>query len=232
MPKPLAIVIMAKYPTPGRVKTRLQPVLSEDESAEVQRVFLLHVLERLVSLEVGDVIVCYDPPDATEAFEALVEARAGLLPQSGGDLGDRLANAEIVLRADYDRVLFFGVDSPDVPEKHLLEMIRQTLVHDATLAPAEDGGFWAMGVRTSVDLAEVLRGIEWSSGREYAQTTDRLKSHGCTVGVGRRWFDIDRASDLIALNERLIGSHAADDRLLFAQLKDVWPVLARDGVSQ
>lgn len=232
MPKPLAIVIMAKYPTPGRVKTRLQPVLSEDESAEVQRVFLLHVLDRLVALAAGDVVVCFDPPEAAQAFGALIDGRARLLPQSAGDLGDRLADAAISLRADYDRVLFFGVDSPDLPEKHLLEMIRQTLSHDASLASTADGGYWAMGAKTSIDLAEVLRGIEWSSGREYAQTLDRLKTHGCSVGLGSQWFDIDRAGDLIALNERLIGSHAADDRLLFAQLKDVWPVLARDGDRQ
>lgn len=232
MPKPLAIVIMAKYPTPGRVKTRLQPVLSEEESAEVQRVFLLHMLDRLVALAAGDVVVCFDPPNAAEAFEALIGGHARLLRQSAGDLGDRLADAAVSLRADYDRVLFFGVDSPDLPEKHLLDMIRQTLSHDATLAPTEDGGFWAMGVRTNLDLAGLLRGIEWSSGREYAQTLDRLKTHGCTVGLGRQWFDVDRAGDLVALNERLIGSHATDDRLLFAQLKDVWPVLARDGDRQ
>ncbi len=231
MPKPLAIVIMAKYPTPGRVKTRLQPALSEDESAEVQRVFLLHMLERLVALEAGDVVVCYDPPDAG-AFAALVENRVGLLPQSGGDLGDRLASAARALADRYERGLFFGVDSPDVPQKHLRDMIEQTRSHDASLAPTEDGGYWAMGVRTNVDLAEVLRGIEWSSGREYAQTMDLLKSHGCTLGIGGQWFDVDRVADLVQLNERLIGSHATDDRLLFAAMKDLCPVLARDGVAK
>ena len=228
---PLALVIMAKFPTPGRVKTRLQPRLSAEESAEVQRVFLLHMVDRLCGLGAGDMIVCFDPPDAAEAFGELIGDRVGLLVQSPGDLGDRLTGAAVGLRDEYERVLFFGVDSPDVPAGHLSGLIDLTLAHAASIAPTEDGGFWALGLKTDVDLAPIVGGIEWSSGREYAQTTDRLKTHVVDVGIGKHWTDVDRVEDLIALNERLIGSHATDDRLLFAQIKDLCPVLARDGTA-
>ncbi len=228
---PLAIVILAKYPTAGRVKTRLQPRLTPDESADVQRVFLLHVIERLTCLGVGDVIVCFDPPDDAEAFSALLNDQTRLLAQSDGDLGDRLLNAIATLGDEYARILFMGVDSPDVPESHLLDIIALARSHDAAIAPTYDGGYWALGVRTDIDFSTVLRGIDWSSGKEFQQTTDRLRAQIGEIGIGQIWSDVDRTEDLIALNERLIGSHAADDRLLFAQLKDLCPVLARDGVN-
>jgi uncharacterized protein len=229
MRQPLAIAIMAKYPTPGRVKTRLQPRLSAEQSADVQRAFLLHVIDRLGYLGAGDLFVCFDPPDAAEAFEELVGDRVMLLAQSPGDLSDRLAGAALALRDDYERVLFTGVDSPDVPPAHLLDVIDLTNDRDAAIAPTDDGGFWALGAKSDLDLGTILSGIEWSSGREYDQTLASLKARVADVGVGRKWADVDRTDDLIALNERLIGSHDPDDRLLFAQLKDLWPVIARDG---
>jgi hypothetical protein len=110
-------------------------------------------------------------------------------------------------------------------------MIDLTLTHDAAIAPTEDGGYWALGVRADLDLGPVLTGIAWSSGLEYDQTLSRLKARFADVGNGAKWSDVDRFGDLVALYERLIASHAPDDRLLFAQLKELCPVLARDGVS-
>lgn len=228
---PLAMVILAKYPTPGRVKTRLQPHLTPDESAEVQRIFLLHVVERLTCLGVADVFVCFDPSDHAQAFAELIGDQALLVAQSDGDLGDRLVNAIASLRDEYAHIVFMGVDSPDVPESHLLDMIDLTRSHDAAIAPTHDGGYWALGVRTEIDFSSVLMGIDWSSGREYQQTMDRLGAKMGKIGIGKLWSDVDHVQDLIALNERLIGSHATDDRLLFAQLKDLCPVLARDGTN-
>ncbi len=232
MSEPLAIVVMAKYPTPGRVKTRLQPRLSPDESAEIQRIFIQHTVERLGYLGAGDLVVCFDPPEQAEAFAELIEDRAALLAQSDGDLGQRLANVLLALADEYERVLFLGVDSPDVPEQHLLDLIEQTLLHDATIAPTQDGGYWGLGIKSGIDLGPILASIEWSSGVEYQQTMDRLETHGIEVGVGKKWSDVDHVEDLVALYERLIASHDSDDRLLFAQIKDLCPVLTRDGSTR
>jgi uncharacterized protein len=226
-PSSLAIVVMAKYPTPGLVKTRLQPRVSADDSAFVQRVFLQHVVERLASLNAGDVVVCFDPPDAGEAMAELVGEGVRLVAQSPGNLTDRLDGARRALADDYGRILFFGVDSPDVPRSALAHAIDAMNAHDVLIAPTADGGYWCLGVPCGLELSDVLSDIDWSSGVEYEQTLARLRAAGLDVGVGRAWSDVDHVEDLVALVERLIPSHDPDDRLLFAQLKDLWPVLTR-----
>ncbi|MBC7782916.1 MAG: TIGR04282 family arsenosugar biosynthesis glycosyltransferase [Burkholderiales bacterium] len=221
MRRPLALVIVAKYPTPGRVKTRLQPQLSAAQSADVQRAFLLHVAQRLTAIHRHPVIVCHDPPDAAASFTTLLGGAVELLAQSPGTLGDRLAAASMALCADYRSVLFFGVDSPDVPQASIMQVIDAAAAGDVILAPTADGGFWTMGVPTEIDLRPLLADIAWSSGSEFTQTTERLTAAGFAVKIGPAWSDVDRAGDLDALMKRLAGSDSLEDRVLFEKLKDV-----------
>src|SRR6266576_1240388 len=91
----LPIILMAKHPTPGRVKTRLTPKLTTDQAANIHRLFLRHLVWRLSRLNPAELIICFDPPDAQASMAAIFDAPSELtfLPQSPGDLGHRLASA-------------------------------------------------------------------------------------------------------------------------------------------
>src|SRR5687767_8781021 len=112
-----AFVVMSKYPAPGRVKTRLVPAITAEQAAELQTAFLLHTVRTLNSMAVGDVLLCFDPPDAEEPFRQIlaVDLPRRFLPQGSGDLGARIASAATALAQRYDRLLFLGVDSPHLP---------------------------------------------------------------------------------------------------------------------
>ena len=225
-------VIMAKHPTPGRVKTRLQPVYSAEQSAGIQSVFLVHLVERFLNLSIGRVVVCFDPPGTQPEFERLLfplgEGAITFLPQSTGDLGARLADASRALANDFSRVFFFGVDSPDVPDEYLRTLVALLDTHDAVIAPTDDGGFWSMGVKTSIDLAPIFHDVEWSSGREMAQVVENLNRCAVSVALADAWTDVDRPADMVALMERLKNSPIAHDVGLFAKLIGV---VQRNGVS-
>ena len=220
----LVVILMAKFPTPGRVKTRLVPPLTADDAARLHREFLLHLVHRL---RTWPTIVCHDPPDSQSEMRRLLDA--DLLPQSGGDLADRLAAAAKECAAA--EVIFLGADSPDVPESYLHRVAELLEEHDVVIAPGDDGGFWSVALSSRrVDPATLFAGIEWSSGREGAQTLERAKHLGYNVALADRWADVDRPEDLRRLLERLATSIDPDDQQLLARLSFLPPPL-RDGVA-
>jgi hypothetical protein len=205
------------------VKTRLTPALLNDEAARVHAELLLHWIRRLTALAPVAVELCFDPPTARAEFAQLL-AGCGVMemtPQVGGDLGERLAAAVAVVRTRADRVLLVGVDSPDVPDQAILEALASLDRADVTLGPTEDGGYWCVGVGPSVTPEALFRGIEWSSGRERAQTVQRARQLGYTVALAPGWVDVDHADDLARLIDRLAQSAQPADLALLAALKFV-----------
>lgn len=209
-----AVVVMARYPQAGRVKTRLSPALTPQQAAGVYRHFLTHLVGRLRGGMAGlRLVVCHDPPDAGEQMKRLLGdgGRVDLLPQAGGDLGQRMAAAADAVRAWSSRVLVLGADSPDVPDGHLRRAMALLERHDVVLGPTADGGYWCMGMGPGVDAGELLAGIDWSSGRERVQTLEAAARLGYDCRLADGWEDVDDKRDLAALLRRLYRSALAND---------------------
>src|SRR5258706_11833223 len=168
---PLAIILMAKHPTPGKVKTRLTPDLTPTQAAAVHGCFLKHLTTRLARLNPGELVICFDPPDQLEAMRALFNvAPLTFLPQCPGDLGARIADAAHRLFPRHDRLLFLGVDSPDLPLAHLFKAAELTDQAAVSLSPTTDGGYWSLGLSRNIDPVALLNNIPWSTGREAMAT--------------------------------------------------------------
>jgi len=145
-----AVVVFAKTPEPGAVKTRLCPPLSPEDAAELQRACLQDLWARLDRLPRVRRILCYHPPGSADRFRDLLGRETDLLAQSEGDLGLRLTAAfESVFSRGLGPVLAVGADSPDLP----LEIIARALDAlragqcDVALGPAADGGYTLIGLR-------------------------------------------------------------------------------------
>jgi rSAM/selenodomain-associated transferase 1 len=210
----MTIVVMTKLPVAGKVKTRLTPQLTAQQAAQVHSVFLRHVAARLGPL--GKLVICFDPPDAEPALRDMLRVEARYLKQCGGDLGARLASAFAQLEP-HD-LLFFAVDSPDVPTRSVQQLIELLEYNDVVIGPCEDGGYWSLGARRAVNVEMLVAGIEWSSGRELAQTIARARALGYRVGIGQTWDDVDRPDDLRRLVLRLRKSDNTGDMQLLDQL--------------
>ncbi|MCS7033925.1 MAG: DUF2064 domain-containing protein [Phycisphaerae bacterium] len=228
MSNPIVAVVMTKLPEAGRVKTRLMPALSAAEAARVHEVFLVHWVGRLMGLKFDRVVICYDPPGSEPAFRAILPLgrRLDFVAQAAGDLGARLASAAESQLCSGRGIVFFGVDSPDVPEGKI-DLIWQrvragasALSPQVVLAPCSDGGFWALGLTGRIDCRRLLERIHWSSGTEYRQLLDRASALGCDAPElpEAAWDDVDHPADLAKLLRRLSRSGLESDAALYNAL--------------
>jgi rSAM/selenodomain-associated transferase 1 len=184
------IVIFAKAPAPGRVKTRLIPALGADGAAALAR----DMLERTVdeALATGLAVELCGEPDAAEWHEA--RPGLALTAQGEGDLGGRLSRAaERVL--DEEPVLMIGADCPELDRGRLRRAAEALKAHDAMLHPAHDGGYALLGLGRF--HRSIFEGIDWSTPLVAAQTMARIEALGWPLHVGETLRDVDEPGDLI-----------------------------------
>ena len=190
------MLVFSKAPLPGTVKTRLHDELSADAAASLYR----ELLERTL-LTVTDnapwptQLWCTPATDDPCFMECRDKYHVKLHRQSGGDIGDRMYAAIAANLADYRSVLLVGCDCPELQQTDLVTA-RNKLAdgYDAVLGPAEDGGYYLIGVNTV--YREMFTGIRWGTESVLEETRNRLrdlrlKYHELPV----RW-DLDDVEDL------------------------------------
>jgi rSAM/selenodomain-associated transferase 1 len=190
---------MARHPQPGRVKTRLARVLGAEEACALYRAFVLDLADRLRALPY-DVCWAYWPP--TAPFADLVPG-ARCRPQEGRDLGERMVQA---VSAEFEEggrpVLVVGADAPHLPTASLAEAARALDAGtDVVLGPAEDGGYYLVGVR--VPVPGLFDGIAWGTAGVLAATVARAGAAALTTHLLGTSFDVDEAPDLLRLEALL-----------------------------
>ena len=182
------ILLFAKAPVPGRVKTRLAAGIGPQQAADLHKLFVNTMLARLPKF--ADLELHLDIP--TDDFTA---PNVSIALQSSGDLGHRMLHA-LTPRLP---ALLLGSDSPTVPDAHIQAMLSTTA--DVTLAPAEDGGYWAIAAHRT--HPEMFSGVRWSTADTLTDTEAACRAAGLSTARGPAWFDIDEPADLIKITEFL-----------------------------
>lgn len=194
-------LVIAKAPVPGRVKTRLAVDLGGGEpaselAAELAAAALLDTLEACAEAfgpRQCRLALAGDLAAATRASE-LRRALAGwtVVPQHGATLGERLAAAHAAVPGPVVQV---GMDTPQLDACLLTDVAAGLAGADAVLAPAADGGWWALALRSG-RLAAPLAGVATSTPTTYADTRAALVAAGLTVGSAATLTDLDHLADL------------------------------------
>ncbi len=200
------VLVMAKAPVPGTVKTRLR--LPSEDAARLQEALIRDTTARARSL-FADVSVAGAPPDRLELIEPLLPDGVELFAQINGDLGEKmLAAARRLFEASPEPVLVLGTDVPTLPVDFLLEAAGALEAHDAAVVPSVDGGYVLLGLRKP--HAALFTGVEWSTEAVYEQTLAQAGKAGLSVHRQGPWYDVDTPEDLLRLRKELArGPQAA-----------------------
>jgi len=197
------LIIFAKEPRPGHVKTRLIPPLSPAAAALLYHNFLLDILEEMGRVPKVRLALAYSPPEARGFFQAMAAPDIDLFPQEGEDLGERMARAcARGFAAGFSPVLLRGSDTPDLPAAVVAEA-HEVLVAKAAqvvLGPATDGGYYLVGL--NAPQPHLFQGPAWSSSTVLEDTLKIARQHGLAVHLLPTWTDIDTTADLIAFKNR------------------------------
>ena len=189
------VLVFAKAPLAGRVKTRLCPALDGEAAALLHRRMVLHTLNAACAAAPGRVEL-HCSPSTDHPFFADCAARheVALARQIDGDIGARMANA-LRNASRENPLLLIGTDCPGRTTNDLLAAIRALESgHDAVLGPVEDGGYSLIGLARFEPA--LFAGIAWSTDRVMTQTGARM------TDLGFRWlnlptlWDVDRPADL------------------------------------
>jgi rSAM/selenodomain-associated transferase 1 len=199
-----ALVIFAKAPIPGQVKTRLCPPLTPDEAASLHGSFVLDTLERtkaaIATFRLPAVRILACAPSSVHVFFKIMAERHGvrLLDQEGPDLGARMHGAFTTCFAHgFTRVVLIGTDVPSLPLSHYRQAFDALAMYDLVLGPAHDGGYYLIGLTRPV--ADLFHDIPWSGPQVLAETRDRAAKVGLHSLLLPIWRDIDTIDDLRAL---------------------------------
>nr|VFK18031.1 MAG: hypothetical protein BECKLFY1418C_GA0070996_10386 [Candidatus Kentron sp. LFY] len=195
------VLVFAKAPVPGEVKTRLIPALGAWRAATLQATLISHTLATTAQSGLGVELWCH--PDCDHPLFSTCARRftIALHPQDGADLGARMRHgAESALATA--PVILIGTDCPDLTAEELRETsARLENGNDAVLGPALDGGYYLLGLNRIHRW--LFDGISWGSDRVLSETRQRLHV------LGWRWWeaparrDIDRPGDLAFLPPRI-----------------------------
>ncbi|MGD9765917.1 MAG: TIGR04282 family arsenosugar biosynthesis glycosyltransferase, partial [Candidatus Binatia bacterium] len=196
-----AVVIMARYPSPGQVKTRLARRIGGEAAAVLYRAFLQDMATDLRS-EAWDLVWAVTPPDAD--LRGVVGSAARQIAQRGSALAERMRNAYgDLFAAGYARVIMVGADAPHLGSQAVAEALAALETADVVLVPTRDGGYCLIALRAPCDL---FTGIAMGGSEVCAQTAARAAACGLRVRFLDETFDVDEWADVLALRSLLAAS--------------------------
>lgn len=198
------LIVFAREPLPGRVKTRLAAAIGEQAAAERYETMLRDVLNTVRQLAGVKTVVYWACED--EALPRLAEQyQCRSRRQGTGDLGERMQAAFEEMFADgCECCCIIGSDAPDLPPAYIHQAyeLLVTVQDAAVFGPSGDGGYYLLGLRRVCD--GLFADIAWSSAVVLEQSVAAAHSAGLTTALLPEWQDIDTVDDLNEYLQRTV----------------------------
>jgi len=204
------LIVFARLPEPGRVKTRLCPPLSPQQAAAFYAAMLDDVLE--VTAEAArrhdlEALLAVTPSHGVEEMRGRCPVGFRVVPQRGHDLSERMTRALVEAKArGAQRVLLRGSDSPALEAARIGDALEALVDHDLVICPDRDGGYALVGLRAA---APDLFAHPMSTAQVLRDTLQQADRAGLRSVILESGFDIDRIDDLRWLAEAREEGRAA-----------------------
>ncbi|MFB9449181.1 DUF2064 domain-containing protein [Dactylosporangium vinaceum] len=197
----IQLLLLAKAPLPGRVKTRLCPPWTLQQAADLAAAAIADTVEVLTAVPAVARTLVADGPLPAPAGWARIEQR-------GEGLGERLAAAFADTARPGVATLLVGMDTPQLGIADVIAAAAALTGADAVLGPAEDGGWWTLALRDPA-AAAVLPGVPMSTADTFARTHAALTARGLRVVTTATMRDVDTAPDACAAADARPGTRFA-----------------------
>lgn len=196
-----ALLVFARLPVPGEVKTRLLPALSGEEAARLYDAFLRDALDQYRAL--GADLRLYLAPPADPIPPDLAPDGVQVLVQHGPDLGARLLRAFVEsFAAGYERLVVVGTDHPTLPAA-FVEAAFDALAEPLSvcIGPSDDGGYYLLGMNEL--YPQLFQGMRFSRPDVFDETMARAAQTNAALTVLPPWYDVDTPATLLRLAQEL-----------------------------
>jgi len=185
-----ALIIIAKHPEKGAVKTRIMGI-SDEQRVELYTRLLNDTMEKLSSISGVDTYIAFAPANTKDFFTRF---KVGLVTLSDGDLGERMYEAfHNTFQKGYEKISLVGADIPDLSESIIIDSFNQLSDDDLVYGPARDGGYYLVGM--SKLIKEVFIDVPWSSPMTLEISMNNAKQAGYSVALITVLSDIDTFDD-------------------------------------
>lgn len=170
--RPNILLYFVKYPTPGKVKTRLAKTVGVQEAAKLYSELAEKNLRMIASLHqrnICDLVIVYDPPEKSEDIKRWLSLSCEYLPQCGEGLSERLTHAfHKAFQIGGKLVMALGSDTVGLTTDIIQQGFEALQSNDVVVGPAEDGGFYLIGLNHF--QPQLFEGISWSTSEVLPQT--------------------------------------------------------------
>ena len=199
-----SLIIFAKSPIPGKVKTRLIPHITPIEAAELYKAFVTDIICNTHKLKCEQVTIAYTPSNAEDTFRSICNQSVNYLPQNGDNLGERMKNAFMYsFEKGSKRTVIIGTDSPTLPLSYIRDAFDALNEVPVTIGPTFDGGYYLIGLSERNDT--IFDGVDWSTSRVFSQTLTRTQELNKQLCVLPPWYDVDTSDNLEFLRSHILS---------------------------
>ncbi len=213
------VVLFVKFPEKGKVKSRLAQDLGGDFVLLLYRSMVLDTIDMLKKSHFP-FRVCFEPPGSGERVQQWLGMEYAYMPQTGVDLGERMEQAFVRLFSEgMHEVLLIGSDIPGLTADVIGEAFRSLARFDAVVGPANDGGYYLVGFTKNAFLPRIFHGVQWSTGRVFQETVERLRRAKRSIHILPECIDADTREDLKAILNLREGRAVAGAPRTMALLK-------------
>ena len=196
-----AVILFARDPVLGQVKTRLNSLLDNETILKLYICFLEDSLAKIQEVGNVDCFVGISPENNSGFFNQKKSLGITLFSQEGKDLGDKMRQAFIDrFRQGYNNVVIIGSDSPSLPVSYIKKALDSE--EKLVLGPSIDGGYYLIAMKGKV--AEVFKGVSWGTDKVLNETLQLIQDGGISFELLPIWYDVDFPEDLKFLKTHLM----------------------------
>jgi len=196
-----AVILFARDPILGQVKTRLNSLLDNETILKLYTCFLEDSLAKIQQVGNADCFVGISHAKNSGFFNTLKSSGMTLFSQQGKDLGGKMRQAFIDrFMQGYNKVVIIGSDSPSLPVSYIDKALDSE--KDLVLGPSIDGGYYLIAMKGKA--FDVFSGVDWGTDKVLRETLQLVKEGGFSFDLLPVWYDVDLPEDLKFLKTHLM----------------------------